>query len=60
MTNPHDKAIEAACERCWGDSWKELHPGTRHMLREVMAEAIAAYERELTARRTPARIVPAP
>lgn len=47
MTNPHDKAIEAACEEFWVDSWKELHPGTRHKLREMMAKAIAAYERAM-------------
>lgn len=47
MTKPHDKAIEAACEEFWVDSWKELHPGTRHKLREMMAKAIAAYERAM-------------
>lgn len=40
-------AIEAACEKFWVDSWKELHPGTRHKLREMMAKAIAAYERAM-------------
>lgn len=44
MTDPREKAIEAACEKHYGGNWEALHPGTRTALRQMMAETIAAYE----------------